>query len=205
MRPTTQPFAAGDPDWQTPSDDSQVAEPEVLRPSKSQQKRDALALQELGRELVEQPRERLSKLPLSEELSDAVRAAQRIRSHEARRRQLQYIGKLMRDVDPLPIRAALDKFKGVSAVANAELHRLEKLRELLLQDEAAALTQLTHDHPQAAGELQHLRQLRRNALKEQQQNKPPRAYREIFQYLKHLAAATTPDAPTMMEDEDDQE
>jgi len=210
MRPYTPPSA---PDAQAteslqiPADNlvGQDDEHGYTRPSKSQQKRDALALQELGRELVEQPRDRLARLPLSEELSDAIRTAQRIRSHEARRRQLQYIGKLMRDVDPAPLRQALDKLKGVSAVANAELHRLEKLRALLLQDEAAALAQLTHDYPQATSELQQLRQLRRNALKEQQQNKPPRAYREIFQYLKNLADANTPDEPTLMADEDEDE
>ena len=163
------------------------------RPSKSQRKRDSTALQDLGRELVELPAERLRKLPLDEGLHSAVREAQRIRSHEARRRQLQYIGKLMRDIDPAPLREALDRLKGVSAAANAELHRLEALRELLLADEAAALSALTRDYPHATGALQQLRQLRRNALKEREQHKPPRAYREIFQCLKDIAAGTSPD------------
>lgn len=159
------------------------------RPSKSQRKRDATALQDMGKELLALPAERLQKIPMSSALREAIQAAQRMRKHEAQRRQLQYIGKLMRLEDSAPIRAALDALAGVSIAANQHLHQLERLREELLTDEAAALSQIIAQYPQA--DLQHLRQLRRNALKEKAQNKPPRAYREIFQILKTLAETGT--------------
>lgn len=171
------------------------------RPSKSQRKRDADALQNLGKELLALSAERLAKIAMSDALRDAIREGQRMNKHEARRRQLQYIGKLMRAEDPAPIRAALDAIAGVSTAENQRLHHLERLREQLLADETAALTAIATAHPRA--DLQHLRQLRRNALKEKEQNRPPRAYREIFQVLKALdetrAAQEKPASPTDQE------
>ncbi|WP_374264776.1 ribosome biogenesis factor YjgA [Zoogloea sp.] len=152
-------------------------------PSKSQLKRDSAALQDLGRELAELGKERLAKVPIDEDLRDAVKDYQRFTAHEAKRRQLQYIGKLMRSVDPEPIRAALDAFKGVSAVETARMHRLEALRTRLLEDEKT-LHDIAEAHPGA--DLQQLRVLRRNAIKEKEQNKPPRAYRELFRVLREL-------------------
>lgn len=154
------------------------------RPSKSQLKRDSTALQELGAALVELSNERLKRIEMPDNLRSAVDEAKRINKHEARRRQLQYIGKLMRSVDVEPIQQALDEVAGISASANERMHRLERLRERLLDDEAAALAEITQAHPHA--DLQHLRQLRRNALKEREQAKPPRAFREIFRILKSL-------------------
>ena len=158
-------------------------DPNEDKPSKSQMKREMAALQDLGAELVELGRDQLKKIALPEDLRDAVRDAQRFTQHEARRRQMQYIGRIMRDIDPAPIRAALDEIKGVSAVATARMHALERLRTRLLEDETA-LGDIARDHPGA--DLQHLRQLRRNALKEQQLGKPPRAYRELFRVLRSL-------------------
>lgn len=155
------------------------------RPSKSQRKRDSDALQNLGKELIALSTERLAKIAMSDTLRSAVREAQRLTKNEAKRRQLQYIGKLMRSEDPAPIRAALDELAGISNAANERMHRLERLREQLLENEAAALDDITATHPQA--DVQHLRQLRRNALREKMENRPPRAYREIFQVLKALA------------------
>lgn len=152
-------------------------------PSKSQLKRDSAALQDLGRELAELGKERLAKVPIDEDLRDAVKDYQRFTAHEAKRRQLQYIGKLMRSVDPEPIRAALDAFKGVSAVETAKMHRLENLRTKLLEDEKT-LHGIAEAHPGV--DLQQLRVLRRNAIKEKEQNKPPRAYRELFRVLREL-------------------
>lgn len=154
------------------------------RPSKSQQKRAMEALQELGAALVEVPRERLAKIEMPDALRLAIREAQKIPARtEARRRQLQYIGKLMRSADPAPIKAALDEMAGVSAAATARMHALERLRLRLLEDESA-LGEILAAHP--AADIQHLRQLRRNALKEAELNKPPRAFREIFRVLKEL-------------------
>jgi len=121
---------------------------------------------------------------MPDNLRQAIRDVQRIIKHEGRRRQMQYIGKLMRSVDPLPIRAALDAIAGVSAAENARMHRLERWRKLLLEDEAGALTEILVAHPGA--DLQQLRQLCRNARKEHEQSKPPRAFREIYRFLKSL-------------------
>jgi ribosome-associated protein len=158
-------------------------EEEYAGPSKSQLKRDSAALQDLGRELAELGKERLAKVPIDEDLRDAVKDYQRFTAHEAKRRQLQYIGRLMRNVDPEPVRAALDAFRGVSAVETARMHKLEALRTRLLEDEKT-LHEIAERHPGV--DLQQLRVMRRNALKEKELNKPPRAYRELFRVLREL-------------------
>ncbi len=157
--------------------------PEYRGPSKSQLKREMTALQELGEQLVGLSRERLLKIEMSERLRDAILDAQRITKHEALRRQMQYIGKIMRDVDATPLREAIDALKGASAAANARQHHLENLRTRLLEDEAA-FSDLAREFPSA--DIQHLRQLRRNALREAEQGRPPRSYRELFRELREL-------------------
>jgi ribosome-associated protein len=153
------------------------------RPSKSAVKREMLELQALGTALVELSKDQLKKIDLPDDLRDAVRDAQRFTQHEARRRQMQFIGKLMRHIEPEPIRAALDEINGVSAAANARMHALERLRIRFLEDEKV-IGEIAAEHPGA--DLQHLRQLRRNALKEQELGKPPRAFRELFRVLRAL-------------------
>lgn len=153
------------------------------KPSKSAIKRAMTELQDLGEQLVALSAEQLKKIELPEDLRDAVRDAQRFTQHEARRRQLQYIGRLMRNLDAEPIRAALDDIRGVSAVANARQHALERLRARFLADEKV-IGEIAATHPDA--DLQKLRQLRRNALKEQELGKPPRAFRELFRVLREL-------------------
>lgn len=182
-----------------------VEDPANLPPSKSQKKRDSQALQDLGAALVELSPERLKKVPLEEDLYQAIRDCQRMTAHGAHRRQLQYIGKLMRHVDPEPIQAVLDSFNKQSRAETARLHRLETLRTDLLADEQV-VSQIKTTWPQA--DVQYLRQLRRNALREQEQNKPPRAFREIFQVLRDLdegrgMAAADDDAVTAEEEDDD--
>lgn len=159
------------------------------KPSKSSLKRAMHDLQALGEELVALSVDQLKKIDLPDDLRDAVRDGQRFTQHEARRRQLQYIGKLMRALDPVPLRAALDEIKGVSAAANARMHALERLRERFLADEGV-IGEIAAAHPGA--DLQHLRQLRRNALKEQQLGKPPRAFRELFRELRALQEGVAP-------------
>ena len=154
------------------------------RPSKSRLKREMDALQSLGEQLVALKADRLAKIDMPDNLRDAIREAQRfINKREAKRRQLQYIGRLMRDVDPAPIQAVLDEINGVSAAANARQHALERLRARLLEDEAV-LGEIATRHPGA--DLQYLRQMRRNALKESAAQKPPRAFRELFRVLRAL-------------------
>ena len=156
---------------------------EPAGPSKSQRKRESTAVQDLGAQLVTLSPERLKKIALPDNLRMAVSEAQRISKHEARRRQLQYIGKLMRSVDVAPIKAALDEINGLSAAANARQQRLERLRTQLMKNEET-LGEIAREHPGA--DLQYLRQLRRNALKEREHGKPPRAYRELFRVIREL-------------------
>lgn len=174
------------------SDAPQADEESYRGPSKSSRKREMLALQGLGEQLVALSGDRLARVPMPDDLRDAVRDAQRFTKHEARRRQMQYIGKLMRHVDATPIKACLDAFNGVSRAETARQHRLERLRSDLLEDEKI-LGSIARDWPGA--DLQHLRVLRRNALKEREQGKPPRAYRELFRVLRDLdgVAAETAD------------
>ena len=170
-------------------------------PSKSSIKREMHALQAIGEELVALSPERLKKVPLPDNLRDAVNEAQRISKHGARRRQLQYIGKLMRSVEVEPIVAQLEAFKGVSKAEVARQHRLERLRDDFLADEKR-IGDIAQQWPDA--DLQHLRVLRRNALKEREANKPPRAYRELFRVLRDLdaQAGQTDDAAGMVLDDD---
>jgi ribosome-associated protein len=157
------------------------------KPSKSAVKREMTDLQTLGADLVALSKDQLKKVDLPDDLRDAVRDAQRFTQHGAHRRQLQYIGKLMRGIDPEPIRAVLDEINGVSAAANARMHALERLRVRFLEDEDV-IGEIAAAYPGA--DLQHLRQLRRNALKEQQLSKPPRAFRELYRVLRELQAET---------------
>ena len=158
---------------------------EGRRRSKTKAKEEVEALQDLGRRLVGVGNDRLKKLDIPESLLDAVLEAKRITSHGALRRQMQYIGKLMRDVDTDPIQEMLDELDGISNKANARFHTLEKQRDRLLADESV-ITELKNHYPDL--DVSALRTLRRNALKEQADHKPPKAYRAIFQVLKNLAA-----------------
>jgi len=153
-------------------------------PSKSQRKREMRALQDLGVQLAALSSGQLEKMGLPEALAAALADAQRFAGkHEALRRQMQYVGKLMRAVDPEPIRARLDALRGVAASEIARQHRLERLRDDLLADEKT-IDAIVRDFPHTS--IQHVRTLRRNAIKEREQQKPPRAYRELFRVLREL-------------------
>jgi len=151
--------------------------------SKTRRKREMLELQALGAALVRLPDSQLETIEIPEHLREALFAAKRIKSHEAKRRQMQYIGRLMREFDPAPIRSLLAETEGSSAQATARHRRLEAWRERLLDDDAA-LTAFAAEHPGA--DLQVLRTLIRNARKETAAGKPPRAYRELFRALKSI-------------------
>jgi ribosome-associated protein len=154
--------------------------------SKSQVKRDMAELRSLGVSLLELPQSQVEALSLPEALAAALRDARRITSHEARRRQMQYIGKLMREVDPAPIRAALEAAAGRSGAARARQRQLEQWRERLIADDSA-LTEFAAAHP--AVDLQSLRTLIRNARKEIAGARPPRAQRELFRMVRDAAEA----------------
>jgi ribosome-associated protein len=154
--------------------------------SKTRRKREMLELQSLGAALVGLPESQINGMKLETRLLQAVLEAKRIKSHEAKRRQLQYIGRLMREVDAEPIRAQLAAVEGSSAQAAAAHRRLEAWRERLLSDDQA-LTSFASEHPGA--DMQEIRALIRNARKEQKEGKPPRAYRELFRVLKTIETA----------------
>ncbi|OWT58261.1 ribosome biogenesis factor YjgA [Candidimonas nitroreducens] len=164
------------------------------RPSKSQVKREMHALLDLGKRLVELSTERLRALPLEEKLYDAIREAQRTPGREGRRRQVHYVGKLMRAADAEAIRSQLDAWENGSREQTAAMHRLENLRELLLRDDQA-LTKLLDEYPGA--DVQQLRTLIRSGRKEAQNNAAlgpgqetqRKHYRALFQALKSLVDA----------------
>ncbi|WP_050475794.1 ribosome biogenesis factor YjgA [Herbaspirillum rhizosphaerae] len=180
-------------------------EQEYDRPSKSQLKREMTALQKLGEELVAEPRDRVKRVPMPEDVRDAILECQQIKDHEGRRRQMQYVGKKMRTLDEDEIAAiqrTLDSWRGLSKADTAAMHALERRREKLLKDDNA-LTELLAQHPDL--DVQQLRTLIRNARKEQAENKPPKAYREIFQILKQLQAASRGANATEGDDADELE
>ena len=162
-------------------------EQEYERPSKSELKRQMTVLQKLGEELVNEARDRVKRVPMPEDVRDAILECQLIKDHEGRRRQLQYVGKKMRTLDEdevAAIQRTIDSWKGLSKADTAAMHAMERRRDKLLTDDKA-LTVLLSENPEL--DVQHLRTLIRNARKEQAENKPPKAYREIFQILKQIA------------------
>ena len=180
-------------------------EQEYERPSKSELKRQMTALQKLGQELIDSPRDRVKRVPMPDDVRDAILECQLIKDHEGRRRQLQYVGKKMRGLEPAEvetIQRTIDSWRGASKAETATMHSFEKKRDRLLSDDKA-LTELLEQHPQL--DAQHLRTLIRNARKEQAENKPPKAYREIFQILKQLHAQSNKDGdePDVDEEEDE--
>ena len=184
-------------------------EQEYERPSKSELKRQMNELQKLGEELVAEARDRVKRVPMPEDVRDAILECQLITNHEGRRRQMQFVGKKMRTLDEeevAVIQRTIDSWKGMSKADTAALHALERRRDKLLADDKA-LTVLLAEHPEL--DVQHLRTLIRNARKEQAENKPPKAYREIYQILKDLAkkgkaAAAAAAADDDAEPEDDE-
>ena len=152
-------------------------------PSKSQRKRDMDALQDIGEELTQLNEQQLASIELPESLRDAVREARAMKRNEARRRQVQYVGKLMRYVDPAPIQARLDGWRSTSAGHTAQLHHIERWRERLLA-EPDALALFIAEHP--AADTQQLRTLIRNTEFERTHGKPPKSFRALFQMIREL-------------------
>lgn len=141
------------------------------------------ALQKLGGELVELNAQQLESMQLPEALLDAVREAQRLTKHEAKRRQMQFIGRLMRDLDAVPIRDRLEQWKGKGREHTAQLHAIERWRDELLAGDQA-LERFLGQYPGANS--QQLRTLIRNARREQGAALPPKSYRELFRVLREM-------------------
>jgi ribosome-associated protein len=180
------------------------------RPSKSQLKREMHALQALGTALVELPKDALKRMPMPEGLADAVRAARSITDHEGKRRQMQYIGRVMRtlaDEETAALRTALEVHRGVNKAETARLHWIEHTRERLLADDDA-FTAFVSEYP--AADAQTGRTLIRNARKEAQQGRPPRYFRELYQWIKTVSASDAaradhagPESAATEDDDDD--
>lgn len=157
---------------------------EIEYVSKSQLKRESHARQALGEELVKLNSEQLAKFQLPEQLLEAIQMAQNIKKHGAKKRQLQYIGRLMRDIEVEPIQQILDNIKGISAQAIAQQHKIEQWRDRLINEGDEALQTLLSEFPHV--DRQRIRQLLRNIQKETEGNKPPKSYRELYKYLRSL-------------------
>jgi ribosome-associated protein len=153
------------------------------RPSKSQRKRDMDELQKTGAQLVGLNAAQLAQCGLPERLLDAVLDAQRISDFEGRRRQIQFIGKLMREVDPAPIRAKLDQWQGTALEHTARQHQVERWRNRLLDDDQA-LALFAAEYPRA--DLQRLRTLVASVKRDQAANRVLRNYRELFRMLRDI-------------------
>ena len=167
---------------------------EFLSPSRSQQRREALEVLDLARQLSELTQQQVSRLPVPEHLVRHIDETRRITSHIAHKRQLQYLAKQMRREDDETleaIRDALDVNGNAARVEAAQLHRAEAWRDQLIADGDAALARLLDEYPHA--DRQHLRQLARNAHEERLKNKPPHAFRELFRELRELFATAEDD------------
>jgi len=159
-------------------------------PSKTKRKQEMNALQKLGAEIVTLKKSQIEQLNLPEQLLDAVLEARRLTSHEAIRRQMQFIGKIMRGVDAEPIQQQLDAWNGVNDQETARLHHIENWRKRLLADDTA-LSEFLSAHPGC--DAQQLRTLIRNTRKEQAANRPPANYRALFRWLRETLQATPQD------------
>jgi len=154
------------------------------RPSKTRRKAESHELQSLGESLLALADEHLASLGLDETLVDAIRAARKMRSHEARRRQMQLIGKLMRSADVEPARAAVAERELGRARDSLSLHDAERWRAELIADDAAT-TRFAREH--AGADVQQLRALVRNARKDAAsapEQRSGRAYRELFRFIR---------------------
>ncbi|GGW72864.1 ribosome biogenesis factor YjgA [Alishewanella tabrizica] len=169
-------FKYGDSKW--------LEQPDHI--SKSQIKREMHALQALGQELIDLSPAARAKIPLDDDLKAALTLADKLANkREALRRHIQFIGRLMRErEDELePIEQALAIIRNTNQAATRQFHKVETWRDKLLAD-SDAVTRFIAEYPTA--DVQQLRQLIRNAKREQEKQQPPKFYRELFQFIKPL-------------------
>ncbi|MER2492486.1 ribosome biogenesis factor YjgA [Catenovulum sediminis] len=172
-------------EWQNPSDPDE----EIIYVSKSELKRDSQESQHLADKILNLSASNLAKIPLDDDVQAAVNVALKIKNkHGAYRRQVNFVGKLLRMRDVEDIQLALSKIENQHLVANQHFHKLEKLRDRIINEGDEAINRLLELHPDM--ERSKLRQLARQAKKEQTQNKAPKAARQIFQYLKEFIPET---------------
>ena len=166
--------------------DPNAEEVDLIEPiSKTKLKAEADALQEIGVKLVALPNSKLTQLDLPERLVDAINEAKRITANGATRRQKQYIGSLMREIDVAPIVEQMEKWEGKNTAENAYFHNLERWRARLIEDEGA-LSEFIQQYPNV--DSQQIRTLIRNARREASANKPPKSSRDLFKLLREITA-----------------
>jgi len=156
--------------------------------SRTQVKREMEARQALGERLIELPEARVERLGLPGELLEAIRLARRLTKRGALRRQRQYIGVLMRSLDIEPIERALAETDHHRELEKRRFHRAERCRDRLVEGDQSCFEELITEFPQM--DIQHLRSLVRNALREAEAGKPPRSSRLIFRFLTDLFSST---------------
>ena len=155
-----------------------------LLPSKTKLKAEADAQQALGVKLSELPKDKLQKLNLPEDVLAAVLETKKITANGAIRRQKQYLGRLMREIDTAPILDQLARWDGKHTAENAYFHGLERWRDRLISD-VNAVSEFISQYPLV--DIQQLRTLVRNAQKELATNKPPKSSREIFKLIREVS------------------
>lgn len=163
-------------------------EEEYRGKSKSQKKRESKALQETGLRLAALSAADLARMPVPQELMDAISQLRSIRSHEARRRQEQRIGSLMREVEMAPLEEALAALDGRARQATSAFHRLEIWRDQLSKGDEALFAELLDTY---GVERQRFGQLVRNAKKESEKGKPKGAGRALFRFLREMVDAAS--------------
>lgn len=162
-----------------------IPSPADERPSKSQLKREMHALQALGERIIAMSPAERARFPLSEDMLAAVEETGRIRSHEGRRRHMQYVGKVMRREDLTAIQAVFDEIEQEERRRDLAFHRLEKWRDRLIDEDDSAVEAFIAEHPDA--DRQALRQLIRNAKSERKRGKPPTNARKLFKLIRETA------------------
>ena len=153
-------------------------------PSKSQRKREMLALQDVGESLITLPASQLSTIPVPENVLDAVMAARKMTARGALHRQKQYIGKLMRNIDAEPIMSAFEALRERESLLISRNHKIERWRDRLIADGDAALAEFIAEYP--AADRQQLRQLVRAARNPSPSPSAPKAARNLFRCLRDL-------------------
>ena len=152
--------------------------------SKTQKKREAEALQKLGEKLVKLSNQQLGDIDMPDEIREAVEIARTLKSHGARRRQMQYIGNLMRKIDPGTIQEAMTDIEEGSYRKARAFKETEKWRDELIAGNKELMEEILHTCPEA--DRRQLSQHIRNAIKEKEKNKPPKSSRALFRYLSSI-------------------
>lgn len=159
--------------------------------SKTQVKKEMIALQDLGVKLIDLPASQLDQLPLSDKLRKAIDEAPKITQRSARKRHFQFIGKLMRDADGTAIEEAYEKIQEKQHLAARQHHQIESWRDELLSGDQGTVERFVDQFPGC--QVQQLRQLVRSAQKEAADNKPPASARKLFKFVRECFQAAADD------------